>query len=334
MAVEVPAALQPALQQVQKSLEPLYEFGRSTASNVEKRAKENPLQALAVTASGGIVTGYLLSRLAAVAFSRKTAAKKGKGSGGKTRVYFLRHGESTNNVRTEEAFREPDPGLTTLGTQQSANIGNYLSKLASYYNFKQVFVSPMKKTLATASTLTSFLAATPATASIHCEAHPLIYEFGGLFDEKYGASKGLTRAEMRAIAPQVKLPEDADKKLAFPFPGDDSDGWYERNAKESNADYLKRVSQVADWLWSLDQATLLVTHGKFLDTLLKVLLRVPSALEADSPCIFLHGGCAFSCVELDHDTGKVGVMYLNQPIVSESRLRTGHKIAGFSLKQW
>mmetsp|Transcript_24731 Transcript_24731/g.62181 ORF Transcript_24731/g.62181 Transcript_24731/m.62181 type:complete len:330 (+) Transcript_24731:83-1072(+) len=320
---------------------PLYEFGRSTASSAEKRTREQPLPTLAAAAAGGLLTGYLVSKLVGYALgnaSGKSIIEVNKGSSkGRprlTRIYFLRHGESTNNVRSDEAFREPDPSLTTLGHQQAANIGNYLSKLAAYYNFKHVYVSPMKKTLATAAPLTSFLKAAPSTAGIHCEAHPLLYEYGGLFDEKYGSSTGLTRKEMREMAPYVKLPEDTDAKLSFPFPGSDSEGWYAVNAKETNKNYLARVKQLASWLWSLDDASLLVTHGKLMDTVVKVLLNVPNAFESNSPCIFLHGGCAFSCVELDHETGKVGVMYLNQPIVSESRLRTGHKIAGFSLKQW
>ncbi|CAD7942059.1 unnamed protein product [Amoebophrya sp. A25] len=340
---------------MREKLGPLYEWGSSTASTMDKKVKERPVEAAAAAcAVGGVLAGYLIGRVltrrdgtttggtAGVVSVKKNLA--GDQQGGKkmpklTRIYFLRHGESTNNVRSDEALREPDPGLTSLGTQQAANIGNYLSKLASYYNFKQVFISPMKKTLATATPLTTNLKSTPSTMGIHCEVHPLIYEYGGLFDEKYGTSKGMSRTDMKTMAPDVTVPQEDESRLSqqFKFPEDGDSGWYERESKETNEAYVERVKDVAEWLWTLEEASLLVTHGKFLDTLLKILLGVPCPLEGkeqSTPCIFLHGGCAFSCVELDHETGKVGVMYLNQPIVSESRLRTGHKIAGFSLKQW
>jgi hypothetical protein len=45
----------------------------------------------------------------------------------------------------------------------------------------------------------------------------------------------------------------------------------------------------------------------------------------------LTGGCALSCIELDHATGRVGINFINQPIIGDE-LRTGHKNCGFVFK--
>merc|ERR1712008_184022 len=117
--------------------------------------------------------------------------------------------------------------------------------------------------------------------------------------------------------------------------------------KECDHEYLARVKSVAGWLWRLEGNSLIISHGKFLDTLLKILMEIPDPLDHSSSTgysssqgnhksntIFLHGGCALSAIELDRETQKLGVLYLNQPILADSKLRTGHKIGGFSLRQW
>lgn len=173
--------------------------------------------------------------------------------------------------------------------------------------------------------------------AIPCEVRRDLFEYGGIFE---GDPRKMLDSELAAKPPNFGL---TDKQIERNMPGIvcgpgiSANGWW-RGGKETDLEYLLRVQGVAKWLWTLNEGNaLIITHGKFLDTLLKVLLEVPDPLESTScrsNTVFLHGGCAFSCLEFDQETKKIGVMYLNQPIIAESKLRTGHKIGGFSLKQW
>lgn len=128
------------------------------------------------------------------------------------------------------------------------------------------------------------------------------------------------------------------------------EGWW-AGARESDEMYITRVEGVVKWLWTLQKNTLLITHGKFIDTTMKALFHLPNVIDETvksagsvsgglggasygafsniSSPVFLHGGCSLTCIELDKSTGRVGVHYMNIPIITDARLRTGHKNSGF-----
>jgi broad specificity phosphatase PhoE len=197
----------------------------------------------------------------------------------------------------------------------------------------------MVKTLETAAPLVKLCYDKNASrgAPMNCTVRHDLFEYGGVFE----GERSLSEEKRRAQYPNpVRGLKDRDILERLPgvglSEGCTPEGWW-TGGKESDAEYLTRVQGIVDWLWTLDESSLLITHGKTLDTLLKVALGIPHPLETrqnSSDVVFLHGGCALSCLELDHATGKVGVLFLNQPIIHEPKLRTGHKNGGFNFRSW
>lgn len=292
----------------------------------------------------GAVAGLALGVSAAVIHGKKKQAEAQSKNGRATpmsqrvrpahknrmvRIYLLRHGESTNNAREQGVIRSCDPEVTALGANQATYVGQFLNKSRTVYNIKNVFISPMAKTLGTAKPLVSLL-----NGVIPCVVRQDLFEYGGCYQGERAMSekdrfkkypvpqRGMGANEIRQYCPGVQL----DSRIG-------NDGWW-KGGKETDPEYLARISGVVDWLWSLDENSLLITHGKTLDTLLKVALEIPRPLEKSSAVSILHGGCAMTCLELDHKTGKMAVCYMNMPLVHEPKLRTGHKMGEFQLRGW
>ena len=71
-----------------------------------------------------------------------------------------------------------------------------------------------------------------------------------------------------------------------------------------------------------------MTHGKFLDSLLNVLFRGKKEVHKASKELFMTGGCAVTCVELDKSNGNIVVHFMNMPIMPKE-VRTGHTMSGY-----
>jgi len=134
-------------------------------------------------------------------------------------------------------------------------------------------------------------------------------------------------------------------------------GWW-KGGRESDRDYFRRCFSVVDWLWKQDKDCMLITHGIFIDTLTKILLNVDNIgsmsflkeedgdefLEGgtlvdggDVPKLdsfdsyFLSGNVSISCFNFDQERRKVGVCFLNQPVI-DPEVRTGHSLGGIHLR--
>ncbi len=204
-------------------------------------------------------------------------------------LFLIRHGQSTNNaLGLDMTHRVPDAPLTELGHKQAALVGDYLASavhpefVASHhtesakleerrgYGITRLYCSAMHRALQTAQPIGKALGIAP---QIWVDIH----EQGGIYvdDPLTGRTighPGLTSAEVKALFEDYILPDDLTDK-----------GWWNRDF-ETYSVSQGRAIRVADQLrkWAEPNGTPLdysnerigiVSHGTFLDALLKALFN-------------------------------------------------------------
>ena len=185
------------------------------------------------------------------------------------RLYLIRHGQSTNNALGDDpSKRVYDPHLTDLGREQAQHVADYLAKQpedvqGNPYRITHLYSSAMHRALETVQ---------PIAAALDLKAHIWIdvHERGGLFEEREGGQfigfPGLTRRDILEKFPQTHLSE-----------GDMENGWW--NPEHGLEDVISsqyRAMKVASALFDRidsDDGIAIVTHGGFLDLLIKALFR-------------------------------------------------------------
>jgi len=227
--------------------------------------------------------------------------------GSAVELFIVRHAQSTNNALNDPQKRECDPPLTGLGHQQAERLARYLAVGPSPYTWEadrfqkcgfgitRLYCSPMWRALQTARPLGEALGLTP-------EVWVELHEQGGVYLD-HGADgligyPGRTRQEIAAGFPGYHLPAGITDR-----------GWWFQPGFETTAAFHSRVQQVAeqilDWA-ALDERILLVSHGCFLDALLKKLFNQP----LDSGIYYHHLNTAVSW--LGFRRGQLDVEYLNR----------------------
>ncbi len=225
-------------------------------------------------------------------------------------LYLIRHAQSTNNALADERYRVSDPPLTQLGERQSEILARHLTDGRELepststgnnhhqpgYGITRLYCSPMWRALQTAYFIGQALGlATEVWIDLH--------EKGGIYlDHEDGRGPvgypGRTRREMRAAFPDYVLPE-----------GITEHGWWNRAYEDWPACH-ERAIQVAGELhrWPpSDERIVLVSHGGFMDALLKALFKQ----SPDRHLFYYHYNTAVSRVDLQSD-GNLGVQYLNR----------------------
>lgn len=183
-------------------------------------------------------------------------------------LYLVRHGESGNNALAGGDFdydrymatRNPDPLLTETGQQQAQRVGGFLA--GSGYGITELHCSPMTRAMQTAQPIGRALGLPPR---VWIDIH----EHGGIFtgNQRNGDRRGvagITRAEATAAFPGYVLPSEMTE-----------DGWY-LGEYEELAVCDVRARCVAETLQSRaaeDAVLALVSHGTFIDRLLKALFQ-------------------------------------------------------------
>lgn len=230
-------------------------------------------------------------------------------------LYIIRHGQSTNNALGEDIInRVMDAPLTELGHQQAQIVAQHLAgadyaeTAFSYYpqqgtrenyGITRLYCSAMHRALQTAQPIAQVLALKP---EVWVDTH----EHGGIYLEEangqYTGYPGLTRAEVSAQFADYVLPDDLTPE-----------GWWNKGI-ESQHDLHDRARRVADKLrhWSQDRAltqerVALVTHGMFIDSLIKALLgQLPGRHY-----YYHHYNTAITRIDLQAD-GHIDVRYINR----------------------
>ena len=192
-------------------------------------------------------------------------------------LYLIRHGQSANNVLAEEIKERPgpysfdtymkervaEPPLTDLGALQAQRLGEHAHALP----LTRLYCSPMLRTLQTAQPLARSLG---IDASVWVELH----EQGGVFhrpgsDAKSVGLPGLKRSEMSKLFPDYQLDSVGEN------------GWWSGGEEDLPSCHARAI-RVADRLHRMarelesDECIGAVSHGTFMDCLLKALLgRLP-----------------------------------------------------------
>jgi broad specificity phosphatase PhoE len=231
-------------------------------------------------------------------------------------LYIIRHAQSANNVLIDETQRTHDPILTEIGRQQAEILAQHLFDGPNHDPFMDprtgysepeqytgipithLYCSAMHRSLQTASPVAQALG---LPVEIWLELH----EHGGIYLETpegitgYG---GRTRREIVEEFPGFVLPETLT-----------DDGWYDvRQGKETRALSYGRAAQVAVDLRKRAKAEpeariALITHGTFIDSLLKALFNQLPATHM----YYLHYNTAITRIDF-RDDDRMLVRHVNR----------------------
>lgn len=189
------------------------------------------------------------------------------------RLFLIRHGQSVNNALYEagrERERHFDPDLTEIGHLQAQKVAQYLAEaddmpgsMAEKFNLTHLYCSAMTRAMQTAQPIGAALGIKP---EVWVDAH----ELGGLFladdENKITAYPGLTRAEISAKFTGYILPEQVSDK-----------GWWNTDKlSETPPDFIARGIRVSQALLErahTDERIGIVSHGGFMDVLIKAFLN-------------------------------------------------------------
>lgn len=232
-------------------------------------------------------------------------------------LYIIRHGQSTNNALTDQRDRVCDPVLTGLGWRQATLIAQHLANGINIeqsvgesdedttvrqrrgYGINRLYCSAMRRALQTAQPIGQALNLKP-------EVWIDIHEHGGIYLD-HGENGGLvgypgqTRSEILAEFPNYILPMGITEQ-----------GWWQGGFEDWPACYGRAI-RVARDLHELAQQVgdhegiALVTHGGFIDALLKALFN----LLPNRQIFFHHYNTSITRLDFGRD-GHLDLRYLNR----------------------
>ncbi len=195
-------------------------------------------------------------------------------------LYLIRHGQSANNALKDESERSQDPSLTEIGMQQAdyiaqwfgngENLDPYVNHATGYtehshsnaFGITHLYTSAMHRAMQTARPIGKALGIQP-------EIWVEIHEHGGIYLERDGIIEGYpgrTRAEIEAEFPEYVIPEGVNEK-----------GWWDasRGREARHAAYGRAIMLAGELRYRAEktpeQRIAIVTHGTFIDSLLKAL---------------------------------------------------------------
>lgn len=234
-------------------------------------------------------------------------------------LYLIRHGQSENNANFEDLHnRVEDPQLTAVGKKQAQHLADFLAtaqnreklvqlpaddperKSRFTFGFTHIYVSAMHRALQTALPIS-------AAVNIKPEIWIDIHEHGGIWmleaDEIRTSRPGMKRSQIEAEFPDYLIPDTITES-----------GWWWHEGEEDIYQCYARASKVAETLrrraTTMDSAhdvVALVTHGTFLDCLLKAFTeRLPTYDYYN-----FHYNTGVTRLDILHD-GKVLIRYTNR----------------------
>lgn len=229
-------------------------------------------------------------------------------------LYIIRHGQSLNNAMPDDQLRVPDAPLTELGREQAERLAGYLQDGRNrdpWYNpstgysrleheagwgITHLYVSPMTRALQTCQPIVAALGIQP---EVWLETH----EHGGVYQrrpEGIVGFTGRTRREIESDFPGYLLSEGIS----------DQGWWNPARGSETMPEAIGRAVQVAGDLRrraESDDRILIVTHGTFIDTLIKALFaQLPSRA-----LFYLHYNTAITRIDFT-ERERLLVRYLNR----------------------
>lgn len=197
-------------------------------------------------------------------------------------LYFIRHGQSTNNAlwdsNADEKARVEDPELTETGKKQAQYLAEYICRSNNGYtkddssiknvngfHFSHLYTSLMVRSVATGTALSQAL-------HLPLVAWPDLHEGGGIYlkDDKKGELVGLpgrNRSYFEGAYPGLVLPASLNHE-----------GWWNR-PYETRPLRRERAQRVYKELLSrhagTDDRVAFISHGGFYNHLLATILELP-----------------------------------------------------------
>mmetsp|Transcript_32374 Transcript_32374/g.58828 ORF Transcript_32374/g.58828 Transcript_32374/m.58828 type:complete len:329 (+) Transcript_32374:96-1082(+) len=246
----------------------------------------------------------------------------------------VQHGDAPT-----KSSREPDPCLTSRGRKQAVAVARLLQRIREdpatdpRHRPQQLYTSGFCRALETSKPMVELLKLDPQLQSD-------LHEEGGVFEGPrrsshvvdYPKRYGFSAAEMRKVLPSIIGTESVPEK-----------GWWV-GGQETEEESAKRARRCSEWLWKLVEKTdssadtaeagavVCVTHGLFMDRLIKAL----SGLQPDlGSVLFMSFNCAYWLVQLRidpqaPDQRKAVMACCNVVDHVPMSIRTGHSICGIS----
>jgi broad specificity phosphatase PhoE len=232
------------------------------------------------------------------------------------RLYIIRHAQSFNNALSDLRDRVCDPPLTELGLSQADLLAETLAKGQRIeqmwghssedtgvrhrigVGLNKLYCSAMYRAMQTAYPISQALNLTP-------EVWIDIHEAGGIFlehDDERGivGYPGKCRSEIMEQFPDYVLPDEVSE-----------DGWW--GATRGREDWftcqgraIRVAHQLKEWA-DRDERIGIVTHGGFIDALLKALTN---QLPGDQ-VFYHHFNTAITRIDFT-DSGHLDVRYINR----------------------
>lgn len=231
------------------------------------------------------------------------------------KLYFIRHGQSTNNVAYEDesdieyfGLRRPDPDLTDIGEEQARIVGEYLNKPflengfdpqnQNGFGLTHLYCSLMLRAVKTGTAISNQI-------GLPLVAWPDIHETGGIFDVETGGPEpvfvgqpGPGRSYFQSNFPNLVIPDDLP-----------DEGWWNREIepRERSLERGKKVAaELIDRHGGKDHRVGLVIHGGIFTRILTAFFNV----QAEHPW-FLMNNCAISRMDV-RDDGHIMLTYMNK----------------------
>lgn len=208
-------------------------------------------------------------------------------------IYFIRHGESTNNdlMRVSDNYqaeRSPSPTLSSKGYMQAELLAARLSTPYTvvqpqndYQNHQgfgltHLYCSMMVRAIETALPSAKALGL-PLTAL------PMLHEFGGIFEydgmvKRIGLA-GETRDELLAMFPTLTIAHEVAEG-----------GWWDGRV-ENSAELYQRAGAALDYMLNNhddDAIVAFVSHGEFYSAFMANLLGLKWAFDPQNPTKVQH----------------------------------------------
>jgi broad specificity phosphatase PhoE len=232
------------------------------------------------------------------------------------RLYIIRHGQSINNALANPRNRVCDPTLTDLGRRQAELVAKHLATgtdpeyfegvseedtttdSRQGYRLTRLYCSAMHRALLTARPISQ-------AVGLKAEVWLDIHEHGGIYLDHDGQGgvigyPGKTRNEIMDEFPDYILPGEVTEL-----------GWWDpRRGMEDWPACYSRAIKVANMLreWAATPERIaIVSHGGFIDALLKALTRQLPSLHL----FFHHYNTAITRIDFRAD-GTLDFRYINR----------------------
>jgi 2,3-bisphosphoglycerate-dependent phosphoglycerate mutase len=212
--------------------------------------------------------------------------------------YFIRHGQSANNVLWDQTGsnngRSEDAELTEVGRRQAELLAHFLRSEA--FSLTHLYTSLMMRAVATGTIIAEAL-------NLPLVAWEDAHETGGIYIENAETGEcvgqpGKNRAYFRAHYPRLVLPESLRE-----------DGWWNRpfETKEQRPARAQRfLEELIRQHGQTDDHVAVVSHGAFYNYLMAAVLKMPSRDHV----WFILNNAAITRLDLHEE--KVNVVYMNR----------------------